>query len=301
MYDGVNKARFFEYIPFFIEVEDFRSTFSLTGEDRFARVLKQLEAATQKAIEREFWDGHVARTDSTPNSYLTKTGLVTVLGTSDPLTTQKGLTLLEEALSNSPTGTEGLLHLTRGVATSLGTSWLLMRVEDSKGKFHIETVNGTNAVVGSGYSGNGPVIQMASRSTGSNIGTVVTQTPHYLKAGEQVAIDIPGVTSVFEPQATVVTVLSPTSFTVSLPGVATVGSTATVGTVQMLATSTTKWIYATGSVDVYVGKSEVVNETLAQGYDVATNQNNMRIKAQRPAAAYFDPEVHYAVKVDLTA
>jgi hypothetical protein len=62
----------------------------------------------------------------------------------------------------------------------------------------------------------------------------------------------------------------------------------------------TKWIYATGKVFAHLGKSEVVNDTLAQGYDVSANRNNMKIKATRSAIAYFDPSVHLAVKLDLT-
>jgi hypothetical protein len=49
-----------------------------------------------------------------------------------------------------------------------------------------------------------------------------------------------------------------------------------------------------------LGESEVVNDNLAQAYDVTANQNNMRFKAIRPVAAYFDTSIHLAVKVDLT-
>ena len=73
------------------------------------------------------------------------------------------------------------------------------------------------------------------------------------------------------------------------------------GLAQMVATADVKWMFATGSLDIHVGKPDVVNDTLAHGYDVSTNQNNMRIKALRPAAVHFDPSMHYAVKVNLTA
>lgn len=67
------------------------------------------------------------------------------------------------------------------------------------------------------------------------------------------------------------------------------------------ATSTNKWIYATGTVRTFVGDVDVVNDNLAQAYDVSGNQNDMRLKAIRPAAAYFDTSIHLAVRVDLTA
>ncbi len=67
------------------------------------------------------------------------------------------------------------------------------------------------------------------------------------------------------------------------------------------ASATNKWIYATGTVKVYLGNVDVVNDNLAQAYDVSGNQNDMRLKAIRPAAVYFDTSIHLAVRVDLTA
>jgi hypothetical protein len=73
------------------------------------------------------------------------------------------------------------------------------------------------------------------------------------------------------------------------------------GATGATATATNKWIYATGTVRTYVGNVDVVNDNLAQAYDVSGNQNDMRLKAVRPAAAYFDTSIHLAVRVDLTA
>jgi hypothetical protein len=67
------------------------------------------------------------------------------------------------------------------------------------------------------------------------------------------------------------------------------------------ASATNKWIYATGTVRTYVGEIDVVNDNLAQAYDVSGNANDMRLKAIRPAAVYFDTSIHLAVRVDLTA
>jgi len=66
------------------------------------------------------------------------------------------------------------------------------------------------------------------------------------------------------------------------------------------ASATNKWMYGTGSVKAFLGDVDVVADSLAQSYDVAGNQNDMRVKAIRPAAVYFDPSIHLAVRVDLT-
>ena len=73
------------------------------------------------------------------------------------------------------------------------------------------------------------------------------------------------------------------------------------GDTHAAASATNKWIYATGTVRTYVGNVDVVNDSLAQAYDVSGNANDMRLKAIRPAAAYFDTSIHLAVRVDLTA
>jgi hypothetical protein len=67
------------------------------------------------------------------------------------------------------------------------------------------------------------------------------------------------------------------------------------------ASATNKWMYGTGAVKLYLGDVDVVNDNLSQAYDVNGNQNDMRIKAIRPAAVYFDTSIHLAVRVDLTA
>ena len=73
------------------------------------------------------------------------------------------------------------------------------------------------------------------------------------------------------------------------------------GATGATATAANKWIYATGTVRTYVGDVDVVNDNLSQAYDVSGNANDMRLKAIRPAAVYFDTSIHLAVRVDLTA
>jgi hypothetical protein len=67
------------------------------------------------------------------------------------------------------------------------------------------------------------------------------------------------------------------------------------------ASATNKWMYGTGTIKTLIGDVDVVADNLAQSYNVAGNQNDMRIKAIRPAAVYFDTSIHLAIRVDLTA
>jgi hypothetical protein len=68
-----------------------------------------------------------------------------------------------------------------------------------------------------------------------------------------------------------------------------------IGNANATASATNRWMFATGPVDVHLGKVEVINQNLAQGIDASIN--DMRIKAMRPAAVYFDPSSHYAMRV----
>jgi hypothetical protein len=104
----------------------------------------------------------------------------------------------------------------------------------------------------------------------------------------------------FDGTFTVAAVTNATTFTASIT-TTNQAATATPGNVQMLGSDSTKWMYATGTVAAHLGESIVVNETLAQGYSVTANNNTMRIKATRAAVAYFDPSIHLAIKVNLTA
>lgn len=214
-----------DYFPFFIEVEDGRSTFGLPGEDRFALVIKQLEAASQKACERELWDGLAAQAATNGNSYLTEATSVTEV-LNGAHNASEALYLLEGALANSSVGANGVIHMTRDVASLLGSRLVYSQDSSNPDKGQVMTRLGTPVVIGSGYSGNGPV-----------------------------------------------------------------------GDGAAAASLTNKWMFATGPVDVHLGKPEVVNDSLAQGANVSIN--DMLIKAVRPAAVYFDPSVHFCAQVTL--
>lgn len=155
LFDATSSANYLDYVPFFIESEIAQSLFGILGEDRFKIAIRQLEAATQKAVERELWDGKAALADSNSNAYLSKASAATI-PFSGAVTASEALKHLEQALSNSPAGLNGVIHMTRDVASILGSKLIyLPGTEGNSGK--TMTRLGTDVVVGSGYTGNGPI------------------------------------------------------------------------------------------------------------------------------------------------
>jgi hypothetical protein len=215
---------YLDYKPFFIELESFQSTFGLPGEDRFAQVKKQLEAATQRAIEYELWSGDVAVDDDNGNLFLTKSSAAQI-AVAGAHTAEKALFHLEQAVSNAPIGQKCVIHMTRDVASILGSRLIYVSTDEGKSG-RAMTRLGTDVIIGTGYTGDGPI-----------------------------------------------------------------------GDANAEASATNRWMFVTGPVDIHIGKIEIVNENLGQGVDATIN--NMRIKALRPAAVYFDPATHYAIRVEV--
>ena len=213
--------------PWFIEAEEQISTMGFRGLDRVARIERQLEGVTQHAMELELWDGAIRIGESHENKALVSGA--TALNSGTALSARRALALLEHQIGQvSDGGEQGIIHMTRDVAALLASNSNMLFHE--AGKEHLQTLGGTPVIVGSGYSGNGPV-----------------------------------------------------------------------GATGAAASDTNKWIYATGTVRTYVGDVDIVNDNLSQAYDVSGNQNDMKLKAIRPAAAYFDSSIHLAVRVDLSA
>lgn len=219
-------TRYTEIKPFFIEAEDYRSTLGFPGLDYVARVKRQLEGVTQKAVERELWDGAVRKGETHENKALSASTATLINGTT-ALSVARALALLDfELADTSPCGENGVIHMTKDTAGILAANYMLFHNAE---KGHLQTITGTKIIVGSGYTGNGPDGQTGATASATN-----------------------------------------------------------------------KWMYGTGTVKTVLGDVDVVADTLAQSYDVAGNQNDMRIKAIRPAAVYFDPSIHLAVRLDLT-
>lgn len=214
--------------PFFIEATEDLSTLGYLGLDRVARITRQIEAGSQKAIEKELWDGEIRKGETHDNVALSS-DTATILGGGTAYSPKRAIAILEQAIAEaSQFGEQGCIHMTRDVAALLSSNSNMLFHDEGRG--HLQTMGGTPVIVGNGYSGTGP--------DGAS------------------------------------------------------GATASISN---------KWIYATGTVKVYLGDVDVVNDNLAQGYDVSGNANDMRLKALRPAAVYFDTSIHLAVRVDLTA
>jgi hypothetical protein len=218
--------QFKDYDPFFIQVTDTRSSFGLNGEDRFKLALTQLEVATQKAIELELWEGIASIAETNGNDFLRKSGSATVVNTG-ALAPSTALMLLEQAISSSPAGINGVIHMTRDVASILGSRLIYSPADGGKTGKAITRL-GTEVVIGSGYTGAGRLSDSNTTASASN-----------------------------------------------------------------------KWMFATGSIDVHLSKPEVVNQNLGQGYTVSANTNDLTVKAVRAAAVYFDPSIHYTVRLAL--
>ena len=162
----------------------------------------------------------------------------------------------------------------------------------------MKTFGGTPLVIGSGYTGSGIASVITNKQLASNEAILTTSAAHYIAVGDTVTIS--GVGAPFD--GTYTTISGTTGSTIKYAKTATnVTSAASAGFAHLQGTATSKWMYATGKVKVYLGKVDMVNDGYDQAYNNAENINDMRFKAIRPAAVYFDSSIHLAVRVDLTA
>jgi hypothetical protein len=288
-----------EIKPFFIEVQEDRSTLGFLGIDRIARIKRQCEYASQRAVEEELWDGAIRIATSHDNKALVSPTVTVLDGTG--LSAKRALAILEHGIARaSHAGEQGIVHATRDVVALLSSNSNMLFHETEKD--HLQTMGGTPVIVGSGYTGNGPRITAATATiSGTTTLTINTSAAHYLSAGDSIKYSIVGENISQTGTGTVATKVDADTITVTIATATNQSQEAVTGYVQMLATNSAKWIYATGTVKVYLGDVDIVNDNLAQAYDVSGNANDMRLKAIRPAAVYFDTSIHLAVRVDLTA
>jgi hypothetical protein len=286
--------------PFFIEAEEYRSTFGFLALDRIERIKRQLEGITQDAMEKELWDGDIRIGQSHPNRALVSSGVTVLDGTG--VSSKRALAILEQGIGVvSESGEQGVIHATRDVVALLSSnSQMLFHSKDFD---HLQTLGGTPLIAGSGYTGNGPRIAAATATiSGSTTLTINTTGDHYLLAGDTVRYSVVGANINQSSTSTaVVTKVDADTVTITIASATNRSQEAVTGYIQQLGTNSAKWIYATGTVRTYVGDIDVVNDNLSQAYDVSGNANDMRLKAIRPAAVYFDTSIHLAVRVDLTA
>lgn len=301
--DATGSKRYIDVKPFYIEVEDFASTFGLLAEGREEKIKRQLEAGTQKSVEHEFMKGFTARANGNNNQYLTKASTLSIVAGGTVQQMQEGLGYLEYAIAQSPLGEQGVIHMTRDMAALLGSQWILER-PDETGVPHLETTNGTPVVVGSGYDGSGPQCEVATLAISpSHVATITTTTPHGLAVNDLVVIESNAQFSGTALATTATVTGTPDAYTFTYAADHALGTVAETSDIQAIAyfapDQLHKWMYATGLVDVNLGRIEVTNTERGHGYDVTGNQNDYLMKAIRPAAVHHEPSVHCGVKVQV--
>lgn len=223
LYTAGDAPHYYEGSPFFIQVTMQESGLAVDQKNWKSDILEQLDIATQKGLEVELWSGPVATNGALTTPFLSQEDGADVL-TSGGVNPRKALYLLEQAIATHPLGGRGTIHMTRDVASALGSRILYKEKKDGEDARAVTRL-GTDVVIGSGYSGNGPV-----------------------------------------------------------------------GATGAAATETNKWLYATGAVEIELGKGEVVNQNLGQGFQ---SNNTVNYKAVRPAAVHFDPSVWATAQVTL--
>jgi hypothetical protein len=107
-------------IPYGMLAEDYCSTFGFDARDFKGRAERLLENGKYKAVEKEFETGALAQAKGLPNNYLTKEGTATNLtpGAGAP-SIERGLEILQAALSECGFGGRGMIHVQRQAAPNL--------------------------------------------------------------------------------------------------------------------------------------------------------------------------------------
>lgn len=179
IHDGAGAAKSYVATPFFVELtaQTTNIDFIREGDDFNENMKKQIKAVTQKAVERELWEGVATQAATTPEAqsalYLRTAGGADVVSTggSSP---EKALYLIEQAISNSPTGGRGTIHMTRDVASALGSRLRYFEKNEIDENTYAVTRLGTKVVIGSGYTGAGPIGATGAAATATNKWIYVT-------------------------------------------------------------------------------------------------------------------------------
>lgn len=177
IYDGSTAPKSFEVSPFFVELKAHATNidFIQEGEGFTKSIMDQIKAATQKSVEREFWAGPAASaaTPATNANFLTRVGAADVV-TSSGATPERALWLIEQAISSSPTGGRGTIHMTRDVASALGSRLRYLEKGSIDEQTRAVTRLGTYVVIGSGYTGSGPIGDAGAAASETNKWIFVT-------------------------------------------------------------------------------------------------------------------------------
>jgi hypothetical protein len=156
--DNLDGERYGKVHPFGIRVRDECLTPGFDAIDRKAKIVRQLEMMTQKAVETELWAGNYSQSLDAlapPNQYLTSESAVDVTGGSagtggSPVPPVIGLALLEQALAECGPGAQGTIHAPPILGAKIGSQG-----GEGDGET-LKTFNGNLIAFGNGYDGRGP-------------------------------------------------------------------------------------------------------------------------------------------------
>lgn len=132
--------------PFVIESSFECDAQSLKTIDFKSRARRQLEAATSKGMEFEFWTGI-----QKPDNPVLSQG-ATVIGGGVAMSPLTAFAMLGSALSNSGSGGRGTIH----APTWVVDIWQHLNLITAQGPRLVSVVRGDVVIAGSGYPGTGP-------------------------------------------------------------------------------------------------------------------------------------------------
>lgn len=175
IYDGSTAEETTQVLPFWIELNKKMTSVNFIREGFDGPFLDQIDAATQKAVERELWEGEALQSNTPAGTghYLVEQNGATIVTTAG-VDAEKALWLLEQEISKSPTGARGIIHMTRDVASALGSRLRYFEKNEIDEKTYAVTRLGTLVVIGSGYTGNGPIGATGRDATATNKWMFVT-------------------------------------------------------------------------------------------------------------------------------
>ena len=124
-YDGEQAP--LQYQPFVVEVPYTCSTWGFQENDYTGKALRQLDAGTGKAIEREFWTGELNLANINLRWWTPAANIVNPGGWAAPVAVNValGLALLEQALATCATGSRGVIHAPSVVVERMGQWYLI--------------------------------------------------------------------------------------------------------------------------------------------------------------------------------
>lgn len=174
IFDGSDSPETYRSSPFFVELAASKTSvdYLRENEDLTPTMENQVKAVAQKAVERELWEGPAIlnSTPATEAAFLRRKpsdGGATVVTTTG-VSPEKALSLIEQSISDSPTGGSGVIHMTHDVASQLGSRLRYFEKNEIDEKTYAVTRLGTFVIIGSGYTGAGPIGEAGTAATETN-------------------------------------------------------------------------------------------------------------------------------------